>query len=252
MNIDLEKAKQEFIKYTEKYNLDIENIKAKQTQSLRVMEVAKQIAEGIGISNEDVELATLIGLLHDIARFEQFTQYGTYKDLASFDHGDVGAEILQKDIRQYIETDQYDNIIIKAVQQHNKFGIEEGLNEKEELFAKIVRDADKIDIFYQGAVRFWKGREQEVNDSIISQDVIEQIQNCSQTKRKLDETPIDNIMRVIAFIFDLNFKSSFQILKEEDYINKTLNRYNLKDDYTKQQVEEIRDIANRYIEEKAK
>ena len=252
MNIDLEKAKQEFIKYTEKYNLDIENIKAKQTHSLRVMEISKQIAERVGLSKEEIEIAILIGLLHDIARFEQYTQYGTYKDLASFDHGDVGAEILYKDLRNYIETNKYDEIIIKAVKNHNKFKIEEGLTEKEILFSKIIRDADKMDIFYQSVVRFWKGREQEVNNSVISQDVIEQINNFSQTRRKLNETPIDNIMRVVAFIFDLNFKSSFQILKEKDYINKCLDRYNLKDGYTKQQVEEIRKIANKYIEEKAK
>lgn len=252
MNIDLKKAKNEFLKYSENYDLTNEHIKAKQLHSLRVMEISKQIAEGRGISNEDVELATLIGLLHDIARFEQFTQYGTYKDMLSFDHGDVGAEILSNDIRKYVNTNEYDEIIIKAVKNHNKFKIEEGLNEKEEMFAKIVRDADKIDIFYQGVIRFWKGKEQDVNNSVISQDVIEQIQNCSQTKRKLGETPIDNIMRVIAFIFDINFKSSFQILKEEDYINKILNRYNFKDEYTKQKVEEIREIANKYIEEHAK
>ena len=248
--MNLEKSKQEFIKYTENYNLDIENIKAKQTHSLRVMEISKQIAQGMGLSKEEIEIATLIGLLHDIARFEQYTQYGTYKDLASFDHGDFGAEILYKDLRKYIETNEYDEIIIKAVKNHNKFKIEEGLTEKEILFSKIIRDADKIDIFYQGVVRFWKGKEQEVNNSIISQDVIEQIQNCSQTKRKLDETPIDNIMRVVAFIFDLNFKSSFKILKEEDYINKILNRYDLKDEYTRKTVQEIRIIANRYIDEK--
>lgn len=250
--MNFEKSKQEFIKYTENYNLDIENIKAKQTHSLRVMEISKQIAEGIGLSKEEIEIATLIGLLHDIARFEQYTQYGTYKDLASFDHGDVGAEILYKDLRKYIETNEYDEIIIKAVKNHNKFKIEDGLTEKEILFSKIIRDADKIDIFYQSVVRFWKGKEQEVNNSIISQDVIQQIKNFSQTKRKLDETPIDNVMRVTAFIFDLNFKSSFKVLYEEDYINKCLNRYNLKDEDTKQQVEEIRKMANVYIEENAK
>ena len=250
MKIDLEKAKNEFLKYSENYDLTKEPIKAKQTHSLRVMEIAKQIAQGIGLSKEEVELATLIGLLHDIARFEQFTQYGTYKDMLSFDHGDIGAEILSSDIRKYIDTNQYDEIIIKAVKNHNKFQIEEGLNEKEELFAKIVRDADKIDILYQGVIRFWKGREQEVNESVISQDVIKQIQNCSQTKRKLQETPIDNIMRVVAFIFDLNFKSSFKILKEEDYINRMLNRYELKDKYTRESVEKIRKVANNYINEK--
>ena len=118
------------------------------------------------------------------------------------------------------------------------------------MFAKIVRDADKIDIFYEAVEMFWKGKEQEVENSIISQDVIEQIKKCSQTKRKIQESAIDNVMRVIAFIFDLNFKPSFEILKEEDYINKIIDRYDLKDKYTKQKVEEIRKIANVYIESK--
>ena len=248
--MDLQKAKEEFLKYTEKYDLTNERIKGKQLHSLRVMEISKQIAEGIGLSKGDVELAILIGLLHDIARFEQFTQYQTYKDLESFDHGDFGAQILQQDIRKYTENTESDEVIIKAIKNHNKFKIEDGLTEKEELFSKIIRDADKIDIFYQSVVRFWKGKEQEVTNSVISEDVIQQIKNFSQTKRKLDETPIDNVMRVIAFIFDLNFKSSFKVLKEEDYINKCLNRYNLKDEYTKECVEKIRNVANEYINQK--
>ena len=250
--MNLEKAKDEFIEYTRNYDLENERIKGKQLHSLRVMEISKQIAEGLGLAQEEIDLATLIGLLHDIARFEQYTQFKTYKDLESFDHGDYGSEILQKDIRKYIKTNEFDDIIIKAVKNHNKFKIEDDITEKEELFAKIVRDADKIDIFYQGVVRFWKGKEHQVEKSIISEDVVQQIKACSQTKRKLEETAIDNVMRVIAFIFDINFKSSFQILKKEDYINKILNRYNFEDEYTKQQVEEIRQIAKTYIEKNAK
>ena len=242
------KAKEEFIKYTEKYDLQIERIKGKQTHSLRVMEISKKIAEKLGLSQEEVEVATLIGLLHDIARFEQFTRYGTYKDIESFDHGDFGAEILKKDLRKYIDTDKYDEIIIKAVKNHNKFAIKEGLTEEELLQAQIIRDADKIDIFYQSVEKFWEGKEDEVENSIISETVIQQIANCSQTKRQIEESPIDNVMRVIAFIFDINFKASFQILKQEDYINKILNRYNFKNEYTKQKVEEIKEMANGYID----
>lgn len=252
MQINLDKAKQEFIRYTENYDLQNENIERKQTHSLRVMDISKQIAEGLKLSQEEIDLATLIGLLHDIARFEQFTQYKTYKDLQSFDHGDFGAKILQNDIRKYIETNEYDEMIIKAVKNHNKFKIEEGLTLRENLFAKIIRDADKIDIFYESVEMFWKGKEQEVENSIISEDTIQQIKNFSQTKRKTEEAPIDNIMRVIAFIFDVNFKASFEIIKNEDYINKIINRYNLKDKYTKQKVEEIRNIANKYVNEKIK
>ena len=250
MNIDLEKAKKEFIKYTEKYDLKNENIERKQLHSLRVMEISKQIAEGLNLSQQEIDLATLIGLLHDIARFEQYTQYKTFSDLQSIDHGDFGADILEKDIRRYIEIDQYDEIIIKAVKNHNKFKIEEGLTEKEELFAKIIRDADKIDIFFESVEMFWKGQENQVEKSKISEDVIKQFDNFSQTKRKINETIADKVIRVITFIFDINFKSSFQILKQEDYINKILNRYKFQDEYTKQKAEEIRKKANEYLKQK--
>lgn len=245
--MNFEKAKAEFIKYTENYDLENERIKAKQEHSLRVMKISKQIAEGLELSQQEIEIATLIGLLHDIARFEQYTQYGTYRDIESIDHGDFGAKILQNDIRKYIENSEYDETIIKVVKNHNKFKIEDSLSEKQELFAKIIRDADKIDIFYQSAVRFWKGKENEVEDSTISEYIVQQIKNFSQIKRRKEETPIDNVITVIGFIFDLNFKASFEILKKEDYINKTLNRYDFKDEHTKQKVEEIRKIANGYI-----
>ena len=251
MNINLQRAKEEFIRYTENYNLQNEHIKGKQLHSLRVMEISREIAEGLKLSQEEIDLATLIGLLHDIARFEQHTQYNTFKDLKSFDHGDYGGEILKRELRKYIETNEYDDIIIKAVKNHNKFQIED-LTPKQEIFAKIIRDADKIDIFYESVEIFWKGREQEVNNSKISEDVVRAISNQSQTLKKVEESPIDNIMRIIAFIFDLNFKESFLIIKKENYINKILNRYNFIYEYTKQKVKEIREIANQYIDKNAK
>lgn len=250
--INLEKAKQEFIKYTENYDLKNEHIERKQLHSLRVMEISRQIAEGLELSQEEIDLAILIGLLHDIARFEQYTQYHTFKDMLSIDHGDFGAKILEKDIRKYIESNKYDDIIIKAVKNHNKFKIEEGINKNEELFSKIIRDADKIDILYETVEMFWKGKESEVENSIISEYVVQQIKDKSQIKLKLKESPVDNIMKFVAFIFDINFKTSFQLLKKEDYINKIINRYNLKDEYTKQKVEEIRIMASKYINEKIK
>ena len=35
------------------------------------MEISKKIAESLKLTQEEIELATLIGLLHDIARFEK-------------------------------------------------------------------------------------------------------------------------------------------------------------------------------------
>ena len=78
------------------------------------------------------------------------------------------------------------------------------------------------------------------------------IQNNIQVKRGTRQTPVDNVISVLAFIFDINFKTSFEILKQEDYINKMLNRYNMKDEQSKKELEEIRNIANKYVEQKTK
>ena len=176
MIIDLEKAKKEFLKYTENYDLTNENINRKQGHSIRVMNISKQIATELNLTEEQIQIAALIGLLHDIARFEQYTQYQTYNDNRSFDHGDYGVEILDKDIRKYIETDKYDKIIKVAIKNHNKFEIEEGLNEEELLFSKLIRDADKIDILYETIWLFWKGEDKAINNTEVSTEVMEKFE----------------------------------------------------------------------------
>ncbi len=248
MKLDIEKIKKEFIKYTENYNLRDEMLKNKQQHSIRVMEINRDIAIRLKLTQEEIDIATLIGLLHDIARFEQYKRYGTFKDRESIDHGDYAIEILKTELRKYIETDQYDEIIKKAIKNHNKYEIEKGLTEKELVFAKMIRDADKIDIFYESVEIFWKGKEQIVEKSKITPDVLEQFKNKSQIKRGMSQnTEINQIIFVIAFIFDINFDESFEIIRQKDYINKILNRYNMSDEQTKMQLEEIRKIANKYI-----
>lgn len=250
MKIDLQKSIKEFIKYTEKYNMSVFEIQNKQKHSLRVMEISNKIAKALNLSEDDIELATLIGLLHDIGRFEQFTQYHTFKDAFSFDHGDYGEQILQKDMRNYIDTDEYDDIIKIAVRNHNKYGIEEGLTERQLLFAKLIKDADKIDILYESSSIFWKDKEDIVNKSIASKSTIEQFKQEKLVKKDKTKTPepIDDILTVMAFIFDINYKPSLEIIRNEDYINKIVNRYNFIDEATKNSVEEARNIANNYIE----
>lgn len=250
MDINMENAKEEFIKYTENYDLTDENLGGKQKHSLRVMQISEEIARDLKLNQEEIKLAALIGLLHDIARFEQYTKYKTFRDLDSIDHGDYGAKILKKEIRKYVELPQYDEIIIKAVKNHNKYKMEDGLSEKEELFAKIIRDADKIDILFEAVEMFWKGKEEIVENSTITEDVIKQFnQNklIKRRKRERTENSINKIITVIAFIFDINFKESLEIIRKENYINKILDRYDIKDKYTKNEVEKIRIRANEYI-----
>ena len=110
MKINIEEAKEEFIKYTEKFqHKRNENIERKQQHSIRVMKIAEQIATNLKLSEEQIQLATLIGLLHDIGRFKQYTDIGLGNNLEGFDHGDYGTKLLFKEglIRKFIETNKY-------------------------------------------------------------------------------------------------------------------------------------------------
>lgn len=75
MSINIKNAIIEFLKYTEKYDLEDENIQRKKEHSLRVMNISETIARKLNLSEEEIQLSTLIGLLHDIVRFEQYKQY---------------------------------------------------------------------------------------------------------------------------------------------------------------------------------
>lgn len=252
--IDIEKAIKEFIKYTENYDLKAEAIERKQKHSLRVMEISKKIATELKLNEEEIKLATLIGLLHDIARFEQYAQYKTYRDADSFDHGDYGVKILNKDIRNYIDTDEYDKIIKCAVKNHNKYKIEDGLTEKERLFCKIVRDADKLDIFFEAETMFWKDDIDRINveKCTITDEIMEPILNKETIKIKKGDNELVRLLSMIAFVFDINFKPSLSIIKNKKYIDNILNRFEFKDENTKKQIELIKENVNNYIDERLK
>lgn len=245
--IDLEKAKNEFIKYTNNYDLTNSHITRKIYHSLRVMEVSKKIAENLNLNKEQIDLATLIGLLHDIARFEQRRRYGTYYDKKSVDHGDLAVELLEENnfIRNFIETDKYDDIIKVAIKNHNKYEIEP-LEGESLLQAKIIKDADKIDIFYQLAHQFAKDKN-AIENSEISEDYIKQLKQGKCIFRNADESAIDELVLITSFIYDIHFDSSLKLIREENYIGKMFEQFDF-DEKTQKQVDEILEIANAFLE----
>ena len=249
--IDIKKSKDEFMKYTNNYDIENENIDRKIYHSLRVMEISKKIATNMGLVNEQIELATLIGLLHDIGRFEQFKIYQTYSDLESIDHGDLGADILKQNnfIRNFIKEAKYDEIILKSVQNHNKYKIADDLNKEEKLFCKIVRDADKIDILYEAIEIFWKKGREEIQNDLISDKVYNEFLNKKLIKKdkNMKKNGIDKLVLMLAFVFDINFHESLEILKKEDYLNKILNNFDFKRQDTKEKIENIRNVLNLYL-----
>lgn len=254
--LNLEEAKKEFIKFTENYDLTVESIKRKQCHSLRVMELSKEIATKEGFSETEIELATLIGLLHDIARFKQYTEYQTFSDAKSFDHGDVAIDILEKDnlIRTFIKTSKYDNIIKASIKNHNKRFIEKGLTHQQNKFCKLIRDADKLDIIFLMTQKFIGIEKDKMENSKLNPEIKKQFDK-NETIDKSKNTSVeyaDRLIQTLALIFDINYNSSFEILKREKYIEKLTNSFNFKDNYTKESIIDAKKLLNEYMFNKNK
>lgn len=245
----MNKAIEEFENYTNNYLEYGEMIELKIKHTLRVVDLCEKIAKRLDLTDEEIYIAKIIGLLHDIGRFEQWKQYKTFKDLESIDHADFGVEILKKDnyLRKYIEDTKYDEIILKSIEYHNKYEIPKDLDEKTNMFAKLIRDADKIDILYL----FTTGElKRELEDVEFNENIYQTLLNKKCINRKDLKTKTDRLAVPIGFIFDINYKESFKCLKETKYIETIINNYkeqtnNIK---LKEQLEEIKNTVNNYIE----
>ena len=211
MNID--EIRKKFVEYSKNYDLTIPDIMDKFHHSFRVMEYSKDIAISLKLNEEDTNLAIIIGLLHDIARFEQWTNYRTYKDGYSTDHGDLGSEILE----EFLEDNKDKNIIITAVKNHNKFKIEDGLDERTLLFCKIIRDADKLDIMKEQLLVLTK----EID--VIEDSSIECFEKETMFENENLKKESDYIFRILSFIYDLNFKYSFEFVVNNDILNNKIH-----------------------------
>lgn len=257
--IDTVNAKKEFKKYVSNYNPNHPRVALKIAHIGRVTENCKLIAEDLGLSEEEVKLAELLGLFHDLGRFEQVRIADTFSDKESnINHAEQSVKVLFEDglIRNFIKEDKYDNLIREAVYNHNRAEIDSKLTGKELLFAKIIRDADKLDIFYNitfadfSAILWYKTFDQEE----ICSGVIEDIEN----HRLVDYSKIKNNADVITifygYIFDLYFNISLKTVAEHDYLEIFTKRIkeNFKSEKIHKQAEHLLEICKEFINEKIK
>lgn len=253
--IDLKKAQESFKEYLKDYDIEDGNIKLKIKHTYEVVNKSEYISKGLGLNQENIELAKLIALLHDIGRFEQVKQTNDFLDSNNFDHANYGIKVLfeNKLIRKFIENNEYDNIIKKAIYNHNKYKIEENLNDAELLHSKIIRDADKLDNFRVKETEHFRNifpskyNPQTINFEPISPKVYNDFMRHKCIKLEDRQTQIDFWVCVIAFIFDLNFDISLKYVKENDYIDILIDRIEYKNDITKQKMEDIRKCAKEYL-----
>ncbi|NLV96358.1 MAG: HD domain-containing protein [Desulfovibrionales bacterium] len=137
-----------FVDFSAKYEVQLsgqsEHIILKRDHSLRVHALASRIARTENVS--DIFPYRLAALVHDIGRFPQFVQYGTYRDDDSVDHGELGAILLEQGSFLAPVSEDVRPMIISVVRLHNKKIVPRGLDRLTHSVLTVVRDADKLDI----------------------------------------------------------------------------------------------------------
>lgn len=255
--IDFKQAMAAFKKYIENFDFQYGKIDLKIRHTYGVVKASEYVTNKLNLNKEDVELAKLIALLHDIGRFEQIRQSDSFIDNKDMDHAILGNDILFKDnfIREFIEDTQYDNIISKAILNHNRLYIEDGLTERELLHAKIIRDADKTDNFRVKAEEDFENIIDNSNKDILENDIISEnifndFMDSKIIVREDRKTYMDFWVSYIAFIFDYNYKFGLEYIKEMNYINIIVDRLDYKNADTRQKMELIRKHALEFIDKR--
>lgn len=205
------------------------NLQSKSEHTYRVVDNNKLIAKSLNLSEEDTFLSELIALFHDLGRFYQFTNFKTFKDNSSLDHGQLSSELLKQ---QHILTELNDHqkdIIFKAIYYHNKFELPTDESERVIFFIKLIKDADKLDIFhlliasYEESERFKNTSFEDytVSNSYTSEFVTSFLKG-ENLDYRLAKTTTDLKLMRLSWIYDINFVKSYEIILEKGYVKRLL------------------------------
>jgi putative nucleotidyltransferase with HDIG domain len=213
-----------------------EGIEIKEVHSLKVYEAAMGIARSLQLPSRDLNLAGATALFHDIGRFEQYARYFTYVDMKSVNHAELGVEVIQRYKLEEKLPEEDRSVFIDAVKFHNRAELPNDLTERENLHCRIVRDADKLDIwrvvteYYKEKEMFGKNCqsiELELDDSPeFSDAVLDELMDHHYVTSKNIRNLNDFKLAQIGWIYDLNFPHSFQQLKEKCFLEKIFHALN--------------------------
>ena len=243
-----------FAEYVRNYDPSDEKIKLKIDHTYRVAGLCQRIAESLGLSEPDVDIAWLLGMLHDIGRFEQIRRFGTFNDVQSVDHAEFGADLLFKEglirkfaegyyeecelarsgneeAEQIIKNNEHHNkdtgLLEMAIRQHNKYRVKEDLTERQRMFCDILRDADKVDIFKVNAdipmEIIYDVTTEELKNGIITKEEFSSFYKKETVLKSVRRSAVDHIVGHISLLFELVYKESYRQAKEQGYVYKLLN-----------------------------
>lgn len=186
------------------------------------------IGRSLGLNEADLRFAETVALLHDVGRFEQYARYGTFMDGRSENHAALGVRVLRKEgVLKTIDCATR-VMILRIVGGHNRASLPGNENERTLLFLKLLRDADKIDIwrvvteFYHGSESIRRGAVElglpdrpEISEPIVAKLLEGRIARVEDLR-----TLNDAKLLQMGWVFDINFTRTSEIVRQRRYLDK--------------------------------
>lgn len=228
-----------------------ESIELKIGHTSRVCSNIIKIARSLDLCFEDLSLAEVIALFHDVGRFEQLRMHRTFSDANSVDHAALGLKLLENSAILQRLTKREKHIIIKAIGYHNKYRVAKDEGQEVLLFSRLIRDADKMDIL--GIVTdYFDRREMQPNSAMdfglyespgFSKKAIDDILSCRMVGIGSLKNLNDMRLMYLSWVFDLNFPLTISCMVEGRYLEKLMDALPQDSD-----VQSVRDHINGYLQ----
>ena len=193
-----------------KYDMSIKELQMKKDHTYRVAMFSKLLASHLNLDLKEQKRAYIIGLFHDLGRFPQYSEYKTFSDEKSIDHGKLGYDILN-------EIDYKDEIVKKAILQHNKYTIPASYEGILKTHCEIIRDADKLDNLNYDFHPRYTGLK-------VSEHLISFFKNHILIPNELVQNQLDETLRELSFVFDINLEGTLCLIRNKGIIDKKTNQ----------------------------
>lgn len=203
------------------------NLKLKEDHSRRTCNEMRYLAEELSLSDNQKQIAEVIALLHDIGRFRQFVRYKTYNDARSVDHCLLSLEMLRETkVLDGIEKEEK-QLIEKAIEYHGQKQLPGGLDGECLLFSQLIRDADKLDVFYVVTESYKRYRKSpyEFNLEVEFEDVpqyskriVEDILRGQLVDYSRLRTLNDMKLLQLGWVYDVNFTATLKRIRQRRFL----------------------------------
>ncbi len=239
---DLEYFREWFSDYTEKFyssdHEDQKNIMLKVVHTENVCANVNEIAKGASLDENRARVAEAAALFHDLGRFPQYARYKTFRDADSVNHGLLGSRILHEEgILKNLPKDEQ-RFIIQTVRFHNAFAIPAGMTDDQLLYLKLIRDADKLDIFRVFIEYFESPAEERASATAFgvldtpgySEAMLRCIFNKEVASYSNIRTENDFKLMTLSWVYDMHFRESLRLLQERGHLNRVIEKLPIEDD----------------------